>query len=652
MSFAFLFTVHNHQPAGNFEDVFERAFSECYRPFLEKVQTRPSFKFSLHFSGPLWEYMESRAADCFGLIKELTARGQVELLGGGFYEPILAVIPAADRLGQLNMMSDYLQANFGRRPRGIWLAERVWEPHLAAVLAEAGIEYTLLDEEHFHYAGVKKTRTTYVTEDEGRFIRLFPIDKELRYLIPFQGLNKVGEVLDDMKSLDETAILGDDGEKFGMWPGTAKLVYEDGWLDGFLELLEKKAVPTMTCSEYLDSTAAEGLAYIPPCSYEEMMEWVLEPTEISAYRELKKKAGPEDRRFLRAGFFRDFFRKYRESAALRNRMLLASAEVRASSDGGHLAFRDLYRGQCNDPYWHGVFGGLYLPHLREAAYGSIIAAEERAGIGPADLTAIDMDGDGRPELVSRGRTFNAFIDPGEGGSVFELDIPAAHCNVTDVLSRRRESYHAVAAEGEGGGGSIHELARRLPEEARALLVYDERPRFSAIDRFFGRRALAGLSEMTAKLDLADLAVRPYVPAREGDRLILRANGRIRTESRNVPVAVKKSIDNGPDGLAVGWDINIGEGLTEPLMFCSEWNLLAFPGQVAIEDEGTRLVFRDGLFSVKAEGGSLRFFPLRTLSQSEKGYDIIHQGYCICALWPIDRGTGRISIPDLVIKAGK
>ena len=91
------------------------------------------------------------------------------------------------------------------------------------------------------------------------------------------------------------------------------------------------------------------------------MGWVLEPGAAERYETLKKGVPPEDRRFLRGGFFREFFLKYPESHHLRARMLSVSRRV---GDADQAARVDLYQAQGNDPYWHGVFGGLYLPHLR------------------------------------------------------------------------------------------------------------------------------------------------------------------------------------------------------------------------------------------------------------------------------------------------
>ena len=232
-----LLAVHNHQPVGNFVSVFERAFRDCYLPFFRLLERHPRIKLSVHFSGPLWEAMKATEQSAFELISGLAGRGQIELLGGGFYEPILAVIPEADRQGQIRMMGDFLEESFGRRPRGLWLTERVWEPHLAKTLAAAGIEYTLLDEEHFRYAGAENIHCVYVTEDEGRPLRLFPIDKKLRYLVPFRPVEETAAYLEEIRRQGGLAILGDDGEKFGMWPGTKAWVYDEGWLERFFAYL-------------------------------------------------------------------------------------------------------------------------------------------------------------------------------------------------------------------------------------------------------------------------------------------------------------------------------------------------------------------------------------------------------------------------------
>jgi alpha-amylase/alpha-mannosidase (GH57 family) len=151
--FRLLLLIHSHQPVGNFENVFESAYQKSYLPFVQAIGRHPAVRVGLHYSGPLLEWMEAHHPEFFDLLRHLGEKGQVELLGGGFYEPILISIPPEDRLEQIRRMTDFIEKKFGRRPQGAWLAERVWEPQLPSTLAGAGVAYTLVDDIHFLGAG-------------------------------------------------------------------------------------------------------------------------------------------------------------------------------------------------------------------------------------------------------------------------------------------------------------------------------------------------------------------------------------------------------------------------------------------------------------------------------------------------------------------
>ena len=634
----FVFAVHNHQPVGNFEAVFDKAFRDCYRPFLERVERHPRFKFSLHFSGPLWEHMESKERGLFELVRAMAGRGQLELLGGGFYEPILAVIPEADRTGQVRMMSDFLEAHFGRRPQGLWLTERVWEPHLAKSLAAAGIEYTLLDEEHFRAAGVRNIHASYITEDEGFPLRVLPIDKKLRYMIPFHSLDDLDAYLKDIRAAGGTAILGDDGEKFGVWPGTKQWVYDEGWLEKFLAFVEERDIRMTTCSEYLDAEPPAGRVYIPPASYEEMSEWVLEPADARAYEDLRAAVPEAARRFLRGGFFRDFFLKYPESHCLHKRMLMVSRSVHAAG-APDAALRDLYRGQGNDPYWHGVFGGLYLPHLREAAYRHLLAAEG-ATPAPPGWTALDYDLDGREELFLRGETFNLLVKPSFGGGLVEVDYLPWARNLSDVLARRPETYH-FAREPEGGRGrSIHEMERKLPSRAKELTRYDWHPRYSLLDHFLHPQATEEDFRRIDYGEQGDFVNQPYAASVRGGAVVLERRGGVWVEGDRLPVAVRKTVEPGPGMLRVAWEVENLSAKNAPLRFGSEWNFLAFPHEVEFHRRGWVMLYGGRLSFEPREPVELWTSPLETLSQSERGFDIIHQGYSFMPVWSLMLGPGQ------------
>ena len=130
-----LFGIHMHQPVDNFKDVIAHAVNVCYKPFFELLSRYPEFRFSLHCSGWLMQQIEKDYPKLFSTIVELAAKGSIEFLSGGYYEPILGVIPSKDRKAQIKKLSDAIEKKFNQKPKGLWLAERVWEnPYMFSAL--------------------------------------------------------------------------------------------------------------------------------------------------------------------------------------------------------------------------------------------------------------------------------------------------------------------------------------------------------------------------------------------------------------------------------------------------------------------------------------------------------------------------------------
>ena len=174
--------VHNHQPVGNFDFVVRDAHERAYAPFLEALARHERIKLAVHISGPLLEWQKREAPAYLDRLGGLVARGQVELFGGGYWEPILAVLPERDQHAQIERMSRELESLFGARPRGLWLAERIWEPSLPRLLAEHGLDYVALDDGHFLATGFagEKLHGYYLSEEGGRSLAIFPISMRLR----------------------------------------------------------------------------------------------------------------------------------------------------------------------------------------------------------------------------------------------------------------------------------------------------------------------------------------------------------------------------------------------------------------------------------------------------------------------------------------
>lgn len=496
----FLLVLHNHQPLGNFDDVVQRLMDKAYRPFLEAIRDRPALKLTLHVSGPLILWLERRASDYLDLVGELVQRGQVELLTGGLYEPILSAIPYEDRVAQIDLMSERLRSRFGVRPRGLWLTERVWDAAIIPALAAARVAYVFMDDRAFLASGFSLDRLHdyYLTEADGQTVAVFPIDKALRYLIPFRP---PAEIEDYLRRIVQTggrlAIAADDGEKFGGWPGTSKWVYEDGWLKGFLDTLEGAAdwILSQTAGEALDGLRPAGLCYLPTSSYGEMEEWALGHEGARRLAEVKARLGADADRYaahVRGGHWKHFLVRYPEANRAHKKGLALSRLLprrRRVSPVRH----ELLAAQCNDGYWHGIFGGLYLPHLRHEIWRHLARAEasirRRQTIG---VEATDLDCDGREEVWVHGKSFSAQVQPHRGGRLVEWTDFAEEVNLLNTLTRRPEAYHdtirsAAAKPGGvawGGIPGIHDLQRETPADLVDALVYDRWERAAFLDHFF------------------------------------------------------------------------------------------------------------------------------------------------------------------------
>ena len=698
----FLFGIHNHQPLGNFDHVFEDLYGQCYQPYFEVLQKFPSLKTTAHFSGCLLEWLKMHRPEYLTVIRNLVQSGQLELLSGGFYEPILSSLPEDDAIGQIRMMNRFLESEFGCRPQGLWLTERIWSPHLPKIIAQAGIRYTIVDDTHFYYAGLteRQMHGYYLTETEGFSIGVFPISKTLRYSIPFE-LPEV--TLRQLRRYQEewdfnAVTYADDGEKFGGWPETHQWVYKEKYLHNFFTALEEQSdwLETMTFGEYLNAHPPAGRVYLPMASYEEMMEWSLPYDAGLRFRELQKelKAAEVDEaltgEFLRGGQWDNFFTKYEESNHLHKRMLYAGTKVKRLPPGHQEAsgaLQALYRSQCNCAYWHGLFGGLYLNYLRHALYTQLITAENSADelLFGTDrgltVETVDFNRDGCEEVIVRNPEMNAFIAPSRGGVLMELDYRPACFNLSNVLRRRPEVYHqdilAAQEKDEPGGNqpqSIHSQVRFKEEGLWEKLIYDRYERYSFMDRCLAPdTAFEQLSTNQYK-EIIALGGQPYQWERGDDPVDSQSSFVLRLKwegvgdnTREPCLAVEKTYTFDPQvaKLEVSYSLcNKGE---KPLDFIwmVEHNFTLLAGDAAdrtyvlpegrLEDarmlsagvipDIQTLGMRDGFFEFELQlnyspAVELWRFPVETVSQSEEGFESVYQGSCIAGCWRVQLESGQ------------
>lgn len=632
--------LHFHQPVGNFTEIFERAYQRCYRPFLEYLPYYPDINISLHISGSLMDYFRKAHPETLKLVKDMVSRGQVEIINGPYYEPILPAIPPRDIKGQLDLMTKAIKDEFGIRARGMWVPERVWHPDLSRYIRKAGIRYCILDDTHLIKSGLKK-EDTYGYFRTGAWLRsiaVFPSDKMLRYTIPFKEPN---ETIDYFKkvSQDKKAplfVYADDVEKFGEWPGTYDWVYEKGWLKSFFDSLlqNREWIRVVKLSDYLKSHRPISKVDIPEASYQEMMEWA-------------------------DGSWFNFLKRYPESDHMYRKMRYVSDKVsqlhkgiiRRDKDSIYWADVELYRGQCNCGYWHGVFGGLYMYHLRSAIYNHLIAAEnlmDKATHKGAkrwiEVKRIDFDQDGKDEFIIDNNLISAYFDPGQGGALKELDYRPICVNLVNGLSRKKERYHEDVKKEEPS------LSERL--------IYDKYARYCLRDHF--------LKENLRKEDFISVSFEDYGNFSNGDYVVnIKEDGLIlkrRSIILGIDVEVLKDITIKDNLIEASYQIRPqynGRSRTAIVLFGTEFNLtmpflnsdryryfsngemLGTLNTNSVAKSADSFSIRDSKkelevrFEFSKRATEIWYFPVETISKSQIAYRSNFQCSCIFPLWRLD-----------------
>jgi alpha-amylase/alpha-mannosidase (GH57 family) len=632
----FVLGLHLHQPVGNFDSVFRSHTENVYEPFLAALEERHALPVTVHVSGPLLDWLERHAHPFLDRIGRLASEGAIEMLLSGFWEPVLPALSSADRIDQIAWMRAWLASRLGVDARGLWLTERVWEQGLVGDLADAGVEYVFIDDRHLEITGLERRalHAPFRTEGAGRALTVLPIDERLRYLVPFRPPSELATYLRRLGAEGRrAAILADDGEKFGGWPGTREWVWESGWLPDFVDTLEELVdhgdIRLSTAGEMVDEVPSGGLVYVPSASYREMEAWSLPPRQANRVVALldKVRAEPGAEVLVRGGHWRNFLARYPESNRMHRKAQALSELCRERGSPG-AARRAIGRAQCNDAYWHGVFGGLYLRHLRDAIWAELAEAE---GLLRAHQSLVveeaDVDADGRVELHVTSGWFAAVVAPHRGGAIEELTLFERRVNLANVLTRSREAYHVprrsrveAHAGGEGGMPSIHDLEEGLGFDT--LPPFDDTPRSLLSERVLPASATLEAHAAAETAPILDWAPEPMtwtVDQASPDRVVIRL-------THDGQGQLQKVVTFEPDGtltVAYRWDPG---AFPDDAWFAPELSLAA----------EARIICDDAVNQPWE-------WDIRTISKSESGSEETTQGQATTLRWPTPTAQARFTL---------
>ncbi|QOY51801.1 alpha-amylase/4-alpha-glucanotransferase domain-containing protein [Candidatus Sulfurimonas baltica] len=647
-----LFGIHMHQPVDNFGEAVDEAIELCYGPFFKTMVKYPDFKFAVHCSGWLLDQIRNKHPKIFSNMSKLTKKGSIEWVSAGYYEPVLSSIPSRDRQAQVNKLNSYIKEHFNATAEGLWLTERVWESSIVPDLNKVGIKYAIVDDYHFLSSGFSASKMDgyYMTEEGGYPLALFPISQSLRYALPFFSVERaIDAILECSKEEDSAAIIFDDAEKFGLWPKTHKWVYEEKWLKHFVEaVIAHENIETMHYSKYLAQNNSRGLAYLNDTSYFEMGEWSLSSDNTLALEELKEHVGSEyiekmGVAFIKGGIWKNFFIKYHESNYLHKRMLSHSVHqesLKASS------LESLYKMQTNDVFWHGVFGGIYLPNLRDNAYRHLLEIEREQAKNKISFERKDIDMDGYDELKVLSKSLSTVFSSRWGGQMIEFGSLDKLFNWQNTLMRRKEAYHAkilnpiqhkiVSSDQiRDGIETIHNSSEKIDESLKAELIYDWHPKHSFIDHFSTNPFELESFRKLSFCEVGDFANHSF--EMDVKTNTFRRKGGIYLDKRYVS-EVEKSYTF--DDESVTLDFTCSSEYTQKLFYGMECNFhLAHPhhatlnGQkvqsgLSIDDIDTLTIvdtFTEKKITLTcSKKCNVHAYILNTVSQSESGFDTVAQ----------------------------
>ena len=667
MKIPFLFGIHCHQPAENFYNVVDWAIKESYAPFIEVALKNKKFKFSAHYSGWLLEYIRNHNEKLFNNLKTLSDEGRIEFFTGGFYEPILSAIPSDDRRGQVEMLKKYIKNYFGQDTESLWLTERVWDPAIIPDMHEIGIKNIIVDDYHLLSAGFPKESLTgyFTTEQDGCPMNLFPIDMGLRYLTPFKPEQEVVDYILEAKERNVKLITCfDDGEKFGLWPNTNEWVYKKGWLKNFIKAINsEKEIEIMHYRDALKTVKPSGHIYLPITSYAEMGEWSLFADKAERFEEMRTflentEFKNDIDQFVKGSVWKNFFVKYPESNRLHKRTVDLSIRGKKYKDNEE--FKDLlYRSQCNDSLWHGVFGGLYLPNLRTNAWTPLIKAEamfeklEKINL-PVVEAPRDIDRNGYDEVYVRGKNTNLLFESRDFGQLTAIELKDKSFNLQNVISRKKEAYHdkllknivPLEERKTTETASIHEMEYSITPEEADKIIHDWYNKNCFVDHFIDDFNLDTFEKCQFR-EFSDFANQAADSVEVNNNTITfkRAGGIYKENSMNKTTMEKVYTINGD---TIDFNIKAKSAQNAECYYATEFNFhFADLSQVTINketysDRGTLKCDKIEIFDKYTNKTiaitfkkkiELVFFTLYTVSQSEMGIDLTAQGVTIALACP-------------------
>jgi hypothetical protein len=346
------------------------------------------------------------------LIEDIVSKKQAEIIGGGFYEPILPLIPLQDRIGQIELLTTYLRKHFGKRPAGCWIPYMAWEQHLTTALAASDMSYTFLSQDQFIQAGISGNDlyNPCITEDQGKLVVVFPVSGTIEDTL---AKKSISETFTDLKNRQQENSNSQEGMIISIFPEKI--------------LSSKNESPDSAWNRFFEEINQS----------QSLTETVLPGKIIKSRQTYKKASFSSSSGFIKDFIPRRFLIENPEINSIYCKMIFVNvliSQLKGDKSRKQNAREELMKAQDSVLFTPGH--GFSRNELRKTAYGSLLRAEclsrEKGKFTPS-LIQYDFNLNGEQEYLFQDNKINCYIQL-KGAGIFELDYLPKDWNYLDCGS--------------------------------------------------------------------------------------------------------------------------------------------------------------------------------------------------------------------------
>jgi 4-alpha-glucanotransferase len=403
---------------------YERRYQDTFKPLVSSLYNLPEVFFTLYLSGSLIDWLERYHPEFFMILEEMAGRKQIDILGGGYYAPLFPLIPPADRVAQIELLTTTLRKHFGKRPRGAWITASAWEPGLIASLNTCGIEYILLDKIMIETAGYPGADgfSPVSIEDTGKTITAIPLDNRYRNpetFTPEAFHDEIASIA--FASADRVVTVFIDQDSIA--PVFAR-VGGKSWVEQLMDSAhdEKSPIELSTTSRVLKNRTLLPRAYVS--SGMSPFEFVGTPPTDDI--RILCRTNPKYC-LVKSPCLMNLYAKMTYVHILAN-------QLRGDKSRKKNAREELLQAQNGEVFQASeTHNPASRAALRNRAYHCLLIAEKQArvrGVFSPSINTFDFDMDGQKEYLCQLESLNAYVHA-KGGRIFELDVMSVYRNYCD-----------------------------------------------------------------------------------------------------------------------------------------------------------------------------------------------------------------------------